>query len=86
MGVGTKNKFLRKFPDPIFFDQHPLLWALFFLAICPTEEIATAVCDCDEKTHQKWVNIFVTAISFLEHQVVSHPPHSSPVLHLDRKC
>jgi len=63
-----------------------LLWALFFLAICPTEEIATAVCDCDEKTYRKWVNIFVTAISFLEHQVVSHPSHSSSVLRLDRKC
>ena len=26
-----------------------LLWALFFLMVHPTEEIATAICDCDKK-------------------------------------
>ena len=57
---------------------HPrhLLWSLHFLKVYPTNENGRAFVAwkrgaVDEKTWAKWTNIFVTAISFLEHRVVS---------------
>ena len=53
---------------------HPkhLLWALCFLTVYDTEHNSShRVGKVDKKTHQKWSELFVEAISYLECEVVS---------------
>jgi hypothetical protein len=53
---------------------HPkhLLWALCFLTVYDTEHNSShRVGKVDKKTHRKWSELFVEAISYLECEVVS---------------
>ena len=78
---------------------HPkhLLWALCFLTVYDTEHNSShRAGKVDKKTHQKWSDLFVEAISYLEYKVVSFfltmnilrpsPVNSSLVLLPNRLC
>jgi hypothetical protein len=52
-----------------------LLWSLLFLKNYETQALACILCRCSEKTHRKWVWIYVNEMSNLD--VVSSPYFSS---------
>lgn len=50
-----------------------MTWAFYFLKRYPSEEVLSAnLGGFDEKTTRKWIWLFVEAISYQEHRVVSH--------------
>jgi hypothetical protein len=56
---------------PTGVDPKHLLWALYFLTVYDTEHnSAHSLGKVDEKTYQKWLELFVDAISHLECEVV----------------
>ncbi len=82
---------------PMGVDPKYLLWALFFLTVYDTEHNSShRVGKVDKKTYQKWSELFVEAILYLEYKVVSffltmnitHPPQSTHPLQLSlrRSC
>jgi hypothetical protein len=52
-----------------------LLWSLLFLKNYETQALACILCRCSEKTHRKWVWIYVNEMSNLD--VVSSPYFTS---------
>jgi hypothetical protein len=56
---------------PTGIDPNYLLWVLYFLTVYDTEHNSThSLGEVDEKTYQKWSELFVVAISYLECEVV----------------
>jgi hypothetical protein len=65
------NKINRYKTMPTGVDPKHLLWVLYFFTVYGTEHNSThSLCKVDEKTNQKWSELFVDAIFYLKYKVV----------------